>query len=74
MLTGRIHSTEQKYKDKQDPDKEKPLNILKYMFRVKQIHNHFVEVYPKYKTNLLISLEVGQCGPGFLACPVVSTT
>ena len=56
MLTGYIHSKEQRHKDKQDPDKEKYLNILKHVF--KHLHNHFVEVYPKHKTNLLIFLEV----------------
>lgn len=58
MLTGCIHIKEQWHKDKQDPDKEKYLNILKYVFRAKHIHNHFLEVYPKYKTNLLIFLEL----------------
>lgn len=58
ILTGCIHSKEQRHKDKQDSDKEKYLNILKYAFRVKHLHNHFVEVYPKYKTSLLIFLEV----------------
>lgn len=58
MLTGCIHSKEQRHEDKQDPDKQKYLNVLKYVFRVKHLHNHFVEVYPKHKINLLIFLEV----------------
>ena len=76
MLTGRIHSKEHGYEDKQVPHKEKYLNLLKYVFRVKYHHDHFVEVFSKYKTDLLIfsRSEVGQRGPGFLACPVVSTT